>query len=250
MIGISLALSLGNPVLSGGGWSPDELGDDLLAWWDASSGVSLSGSSVTAWEDRRAGYSVTQSTDGSRPSYSPTGFNGAPGITFDGAADCLEMASQPFGSGAIDLEVWAVVQQDALIADATERTLLSFGGDLPPAQVRVARAVSGGANRGIARIGDGASTVYSIATGDFSGRSLLRTRITPTATYASINGDAAVSSAIVPSISENRTRIGASANVAANTFWSGKISDVIVTQPLSDGQAASLRAFLLSRRRP
>ncbi|HTM77999.1 MAG TPA: hypothetical protein VL133_10260, partial [Devosia sp.] len=74
-------------------WSPLALGASLLAWWDASQGVSLSGSQVTAWADRKSGYSVAQGTGAARPLWSATSFGGKPGLTFDGIDDLLNMES-------------------------------------------------------------------------------------------------------------------------------------------------------------
>lgn len=56
-------------------------------WLDASDGntVTLSGSAVTAWADKVAGYSFTQATGAAQPAYAATALNGLPGVQFSGA---------------------------------------------------------------------------------------------------------------------------------------------------------------------
>lgn len=237
--------------VGGGGWSPSILGSSLLAWWTADRAdlVTVSGAAVTNWKDVRNAYDMAQSVSASRPTYSATGFNGFPGITFDGVDDCLEMASQPFGTGAIDVEVWAIVQQDALVADTGDRMVFAFGADTVNPQARVQRQVLT-TNRAAARIGTGAANFNALSAADFSGRALIRVRFTPTVTYVSQDNGAEGSIAVVPGIGATRARIGAAASNFAGNFWQGKIRDILVTGPLSAGQAAAVNAWALPRRAP
>lgn len=230
-------------------WSPFDLGTSLLAWWDASYGVSLATASVTAWADRKNGYSAAQGTSGSRPTYSATSYNGRPGITFDGTDDELTVASQPFPSSANASEVWFVASQSALAADTTTRQLFGYGGTSNATRRAVLRRVVTGTNRFGADTGDNSVAVATNdTTVDFSGRHFGRALFGATTTYAALNGGTLASSSAVPVTGTTRARIGAStANTAAN-FWSGVISHIIVTSALSTADAALMTAFLSDRR--
>lgn len=244
-----IGLGLGIFRQARGGWSPSDLSSSLLAWWDSSYGVSLSGSQVTAWADRKSGYSVTQGTAAARPLWSATSFGGQPGLTFDGTDDLLNMESLPFMSGATPGEIWAVVQQDALVADTGARRLISIGGATLSSRY-IRRFVSGGVNRIHSLVGDGTSLVQSgIPAVDASSRHVVRGIFTATSVQAAVDGTASTSAAVVPNTPATRVNIGASSSSAIGAeYWQGKIRDVIVTLPLTTTQAAQMQAFLLPRR--
>lgn len=232
-------------------WAADTpllLGSSLLAWWDASHGVTLNGSTVSAWADRKNGHTVEQATAAARPAFSASGFNGAPGLTFDGSDDELTLASQPFPSGANPVELWAVVQQDALVADTSNRNVIAYGGLVNTDLRTLRRRVDGGANQLAGGIGNGATIVIAPETTvDFSGRHVVRVSVGAAASQASIDGIAGAETAVVPATGTTRVRIGANTADTAAGFWHGKMRDVIVTAPLTDKQAALLLAFLMDR---
>ena len=61
----------------------------VKAWWNASNlaSLGLSGADVTSWTDEISGYVLSAGDSGAtRPDYSATSMNGAPGLTFNGAA--------------------------------------------------------------------------------------------------------------------------------------------------------------------
>jgi hypothetical protein len=101
----------------------------LKAWWhaddhgmanmtDAGSGV------ISAWKDRIGGLSLAASTT-ARPTWAADSFDGGlAGVTFDGTANVMSVASIPF-SGAVDCEIWALV---SVSAGAAVAHLVSFGG--------------------------------------------------------------------------------------------------------------------------
>lgn len=72
------ALGLGLPIVGGGGWSPDDLGDALLGWWDAERAdlITQSGGAVSAWNDNVAGYSAIQAVTGAKPVWDANSFGG------------------------------------------------------------------------------------------------------------------------------------------------------------------------------
>lgn len=67
---------------AGAAWSPATPGN-LLGWWKADVGITLSGANVTAWADQSGGGRDWSISGGSEPQYSATGWNGAThGVTF------------------------------------------------------------------------------------------------------------------------------------------------------------------------
>lgn len=225
------------------------LGADLLAWWDAAQGITVTGSGVSSWVDRKSGYTLAQATDANRPAYSATGFNGAPGLTFDGTTHRLSMESQPFPSGANPCEVWAVVQQDALAADATNRMVMAYGGATGLTARQTFRTVVTGTNRLGCAVGTGAAALTaSNSNGEFSSRHVVRLAFGATSTDLSLDGGTAASLSATPSTGTVRVRVGSSQADTPAFFWQGKIRDVIVTNLLSAEKAAFLETFLLSRR--
>lgn len=214
--------------------------DELLAWWDASEGITVTGSGVSAWVGRKRGYTLVQATDAARPAYSATGFNGSPGLTFDGTADYLSMESQPFGSDDGNFEVWAVLQNDAAGATAGNKFAVTIGA--PSASGNMVRNTNN-----VMRSTTGASAVAE-ATGPFASRHVVRSIFKTGQISIAVDGGTAVTTAVDPAIGSTRTRVGSNISDAAGAFWLGKVRDVIVTSLLTTAKASDLQTFLLSRR--
>lgn len=245
VLGPRAGFSLGAATLGKGAWTPLALGSKLLAWWDASSGITLSGNQVTAWADRKNGYSAVQGLSSARPSWSATSFGGKPGLTFDGNDDELTLASQPFPTTA-GSEVHAVIQQGALPGDANVRSFFSYGGGGANTARRAYR-ISG--NTGQIQVGSGSSNVTAAtASGLFSGRVYARAIYGATASSMEIDGSAGAPASITPNSGSARARIGATDAGAPSFFWQGQMRDVIVTSILTIDEAAKLQLFLLTRR--
>ena len=69
-------------------WNPSMIQTAL--WLDAAdpSTITTVSGAVSQWNDKSGnGRHATQTTAGSRPAYSSTGFNSLPGVTFDGSND-------------------------------------------------------------------------------------------------------------------------------------------------------------------
>lgn len=226
------------------------LGADLLGYWDAERAdlMTVAGGTVSSWRDVKAAYNLVQATGAAQPAYSATSFNGHPGITFDGTDDFLSLTTHPFPINADPSEIWAVVSQAALVADATARYAVAMGGGTPTSRA-VARQVSGGANQARGIVGNGTTTASSAASAAFSTRHLVRVQTSATDVTVSLDGVAATSAAIVPATANTRIRFGAFAATSAAGFWNGQIAAVLVTAPLSAPKAAALQTWLLSRRR-
>ena len=85
-------------------WTPSEL-TGLQLWLDASDATTIteSSGSVSQWDDRSGnGKHVTQAIASAQPTYSATGLNGLPTLSFDGADDTMATiaATMPTGNSA------------------------------------------------------------------------------------------------------------------------------------------------------
>mgnify|MGYP001275758443 CR=1 FL=1 len=222
------------------------LGAALLGYWDAAdaSTITLNSDKVTSWKDKIAAYDAVQSTDSLRPIYSATSFGGSPGLTFDGVDDFLHLTPHPFPINAVPSEMWALVSQDALVADGLVRYVVSMGTSSTTHR-SIVRAVGGGIN--YAR-GAAGSITSTYAAADFAGRSVVRNIIDGTNVQVELNGVVAASAAAVPTTVNTRMRFGAFVNTSASNFFAGQLAAVLVTNRLTDAEAETLRNYLMSRR--
>ncbi len=232
---------------------PTDLGAALLAWWSADRAdlITLSGAQVTSWKDSVAAYDCVQAVAGSRPLYSLTSFNGAPGVSFDGVDDELTIASVPFPSAGNASEVWGLVDQTRTAGgDATARCIASYGGDTAAFQRRALRTVTSAQNRVAGQCGNGATTVVADLAADFSGRHVARVIFGTAAVTAAMDGTLGTPGAVVPNTGTSRFRIGALANVAATSIFWGAYRDLIITGALTVQQASNLNTYLYNLRMP
>jgi hypothetical protein len=241
---------LGLTRIQRNGYAPTSLGSLLIAWWtaDRTDLITLSSTKVTSWKDAVAGYDLVQATDGARPVYSATSFNGAPGVTFDGTDDYLSLESVPLPTGADPCEIWMLIQQDTLAADTSGKQIFAYGGNAGASRRSLTRSVVTGVNRARSNTGTGGATVDVTDTAvDFSGRKVLRAVFSATETTLTIDTTTTGPTAAVPATGTTRVRFGSSTNDTATGFWNGKMRDIIVTSPLSAAQAAALKTYLDSR---
>lgn len=82
MLGLKQSLSLSsNRAL--GGWTPDNEGTDLVAWYKNKEGITLNGSNVSRWNDSSSyDHNMAQETEEKQPAYNAS--TGA--LTFDATA--------------------------------------------------------------------------------------------------------------------------------------------------------------------
>lgn len=226
------------------------LGSDLLEWWSAdSSPRSEANGLVTSLTGLAAGLVFTVDLSDTGPSYSATGFNGAPELTFAGVFNRMVLNSQPFPSGSNPCEIWGLVRQAALPADTGARCWFSYGGDGINNQRRCRRTVVSGVNRSNVVTGTGASNGQATGTAvDFSSRHTVRVVVGAAATNLTTDGNTTADTAAVPDTGTSRVRLGAASDATAGQFWQGGIRDVLVTAPLSTEKAAWLTNFLNARR--
>lgn len=115
---------------------------DLLAWWRADIGLTLNGSTVSAWADQSGnGFHLTQATATAQPTLSLTGGpNSRPSLIFDGTTDYLANTILDRPAPAIEpTYVWLIGRQvtwtgtDRVFAFGTDSTAMSLfqGGGSP-----------------------------------------------------------------------------------------------------------------------
>lgn len=234
---------------SGGGgepspaWSPTDLGATLLGWFLAED---LTPGAVASWVDRVGAYDFT-GAGAEQPTASATSYNGAPGVTFDGVANCLTLASVPFPTGASACNIWAVADQTALAADATARIIFGYGGDANTGQRRLYRSVTSGQNRPFGLVGTGGAAPTANLAADFSGRHYVRTNISGSSVAAGMDGTMSSGTAAVPATGTSRCRIGAVPNVAASSFFQGVIREIAITAAMTAQQVTDMNAYMAGR---
>lgn len=197
-----------------------------------------------------AGIAYTESTDASKPIYSPAnGWNGFPSLTGDGTAQSLTMSSPSALTGTNTGEIWILCQQNALAADTTERFVFSTGVGTQNNDLRVGRVVSTGVNRSRFRLGTGAAVVSMQGTAvDFSSRHLLRCVKDSTSASLTTDTATAIPGTVTANINSTRSRMFALCGTSAASFWSGSIREIIVTSLLTTEEANNLATYMLNRR--
>lgn len=233
------------PVLSGAGlWTPEKL-SSAVVWWDANRGVTESGGLVSSWADRIGAQTVTQGTGTLKPVYSATSLNGYPGLTFDGSDDVLSRASIPTGVPTAGSSGWifALVDQQALVADTGVRIWVSYGTDGSDQARTVERRVASGTNRAAVENWSAAATEGTV---DFSGINAILGSFTATTQQARINGADSASGSVTVNTATNRLRIGGGPAAAAALFGQGVVGHVLIgTGALSTGEKEKLEAWAL-----
>ena len=90
------ALSFPRTRPASGAWTPANLGASLALWLDAddASTITLNGSNVSQWDDKSGNdRHATQAIAANQPTYTASGLNGKPVITFPGGGDGFVLAS-------------------------------------------------------------------------------------------------------------------------------------------------------------
>lgn len=218
--------------------TPQEiLGSKLVGFVDAedSTKITNNAGAVEAYADIISAASYAQATAGFRPAIATNAITGRQIFRFDGADDRLEYTGIPTGipTGANPGEIIAIVTQSALAADTSARAVVAWGGNSALTARRIDRAVSVGVNRCQAIVGNGAAGITIVDPSvDFSGNHLARCVIEATTSRLDVDGIAGTATAVVPSTSTSRFRIGASNNGTANQFWHGDMSVLLFTNAI------------------
>jgi hypothetical protein len=231
-------------------WYPTEvLGSSLTHWWNADDiathMVDSGGGRITSWTDRVAGLAVT-ATGAARPLWEVASFNGLPGITFNGIANCFvttDLSTLPTGSTAG--EIWAVVRQDTESTITQSKYMVSYGGTSAETSRNIYRTAASLLNR--ARCDDGTtSTTVPPATYPFNGLSIIRAGWSGTTQSISALG-LTPTTGTISALNTGTTRlsIGALNNSGGSGFWIGAVCHVMITTgTLTDAQADGLYRWL------
>ena len=105
-------MMLWSNAATSGEFTPNSI-SNLIAWWDASSLVTLSGSSVVSWEDKIGGRIVSQGNSIERPNFVSSAINSNPAIEFDGINDNLQESDSIKFDNAISFIVICEPQSNA-----------------------------------------------------------------------------------------------------------------------------------------
>ena len=101
----------------------------LVARWRASDLALTDGSAVTSWTDAASGFVASQGTTTAQPTYRATGFNGHPGVEFDGTADYLQSTSQAgLLAGVSGATIIAAVQLNTTPSTGTRNFIVVTNG--------------------------------------------------------------------------------------------------------------------------
>ena len=232
------------------------LGSSLIEYWDANRSDTITALSdatytdaVSSWLGLVTGANLAQSTPNLKPVYDPTGLNGAPCITFDGAQQYLKCTDAAFMSllpaGATPCEIWVVCSQAVAAADATTRHVAGYAATSVVNGRSVARLPVGGVNRARSYTGTGAAATNATDTHvDLSGVHVLRSIHGATQTSIDVDSAGAVTAAVVPNTSTPTLfTVGTIPALAASNWWQGKVSAVLVTAPLTTQQATDLHNY-------
>lgn len=209
--------------------------------------TAIASGDVANWRDGVNSFSPSAAS--LRPSFTSTGFNGHEVVTFNGTDDVLASGNTGvLPVAAVPCEIWGIIDQTALAADATLRWIIAWGSGTGAIARGVARNVSSGANRIEVRVGNG-STIdiafnNSVA---FSGRHIFRAIITGTTIQVDLDGVAGSPVSSVPNTNTTRTRIGASANTGADLYHQGGIHYLAVTPILTAPFAQRMYNYLNPR---
>jgi len=224
------------------------LGSDALAYWDFSNAltVTLASGAVSDVRDSVGNRVLSQATAANRPTYGATAINGTPAATFDGINDVLSLSGATgLPAGTAGSEVFVLLKQDALAADATSRTALDWGAGTDDFR-RTGRTVVSGVNRARSQIGAGGGNVWPAVdtVTDLSGVHVVRSRVTATTHHVAVDGGAETSDTHTPATVASGLSIGAA---IASQFWQGSIAAVIVTGPLATQKRNAIVARLRAR---
>jgi hypothetical protein len=255
-----------NPSAPGGSNAPPPapnydpiaaLGTDLIEYWDASRGDTISEitdstytNAVDGWTGLILGSKLAMSTPNLKPTYVSDDPIIGPCIKFDGVQQRLVCTDAPLlaalPSGANPCELWALCTQDIAGTDATTRHLCGYADTSVVGGRSLARIGVSNVNRARTYTGTGAAaTTVTDTVVDFTGVHVLRGIFGATQTSLEVDGNTPTNAAVVPNSSTpTRFVAGCIPASAGSNFWAGKIAAILVTKPLLTAKADALRAYL------
>lgn len=234
-------------MMASAAWTPLDLGAKLKVWWAPPGGANttLAGGAISGWADEVGGHVLAQSTAASRPAYSATGFSGGlPCATFDGVNDSLVLDGIPSSvpTAKSPSEVWVHGRCDTPVDDASSDNLFDYGGSGSGSDRRTLGRIS--ADRAILGY-NGLSSMGTVGSVAPSGTHVWR------GVYQSAFGRLDIDGVAGPEVSTTanntgtaRIRMGGRCDSTTAAPWTGAIRQVLITEPLTDDEAALLYEFL------
>jgi hypothetical protein len=239
-----LLLNPGSGPAATGLWTPTLLDGALKGWWTADDhgtarmtddGAGL----ISSWTDNTGAMAVTAATT-ARPTWGATSFNGRPGLTFDGTANCFVSTTlTTLPTGATAGEIWAIFQTTSAsgisilcryggTTSATARSL-----EVNPIRAR-ASDIATGLVDGVRAVNDGAPHV---AGGAWAG----------TVESGRVDGSdfSPSASATIATLNTTtiRLRIGAANATSASNFFNGILRHLLITTTLTPDQHLQLEGW-------
>jgi hypothetical protein len=193
------------------------LGSAVVFYFDAFD--QLDGNAT--WTARLGSFTASQSTSGSRPTWSSVARNSLPAVRFDGTDDYLDLsATTGFPAGNAASFVFTVgFDSDS---GSTNRNLFVYGSNSAGQDRNLRRSTAK-----VVACGNNGTSVSSATTWSLNSAIVGYDQGATTATLY-VNGGSAESGSQTPATVATRARIGASAASTAAAFWNGYISCVLL----------------------
>ena len=191
------------------------------------------------------GYDLAQTTDANKPLYVAATASEPAYLLADGTDDSMTWTtlSSDIPVGSTACEEWALCRQDSTDPNVPG-TLMATGGSSSGSTRRTYKSGVLGINRfcsDLSATGNTASKINTdvVALGWHVVRSVYGTNFVRT----DVDGIAGQTFAATPSITNARTRIFSSGAASPSSFWTGALSDRLITMPLTDAQARQMWAY-------
>jgi hypothetical protein len=243
----------GGSAGGGGSFTPTSLSGCVL-WLRADLGVTLNGSTVSAWADQSGnGNNASQGTAASQPTYNATTGPGGtlPGITFDGTSDMLNVNSLAAAFNGADLPFTFIVSAK-MPADTVTRSVFSFGSStVTTRNIRWRVIVSGATKNSILKTDDAVVAVMnnlnSPVTDDNTWRGIQALSSGTQAKLRNNNTMGAFAAFSNGAITLNLAAVGCSTQAAPFQYYAGALWEVIVyNRLLSDAESTQIYNYQLA----
>ena len=207
-------------------FTPLDLGDDCLLWWDTGS---LSAGAVTSWDDRKRGRTLQAAGSGT--------------LNFDGSMVAIPAAGFLFGGNAWDFpypaELWQVVDQTEA-AGSANATSLAYGSGANAVELVYTPGIGGQSSAVV-----GGNTLFG--GDDYHGVHVVRWTIGPSAVAGYLDRKLGIPSSSVPAAPLEPTAVYVGANNQGANLWKGRLGDTVATAALSPAEVNAMWNFMMGR---
>jgi hypothetical protein len=222
-------------------WTPD-MAPGIIDWWDAARAdlLTLVSTKLSAWTSRVSARTLSQSTDSLRPTYSATGRNSKPAMTFDGTDDFLLVDTPsvfPVGTNPSTLAAHAFF---ANVTTGNWKVLMSWGGGI------TTRSLAKDSTEFVATGGGSTGTDLRSTVAWTNADRIAITGDTSAGKTLAINGDTPLTKAYALSTpAVGTTYVGRS---GAGDYWNGAVQEIIVFgSTLTAADRANLEGYMASK---